>query len=355
MRLSVTAVVLACASCGMAQTTVGDTPVQKPMVMPQALGRRPPIKRAMPPGTAPASVKTPVVPPATAVVTLKGVCKQQLANTPCETVITREDLDRFVETSTPDAAKTAHGRQAIQYARTLAFSVLAEQQGLARNPALAKELDAQLSLVRMRILADAFLRNLQTQAPVVAQSDIEKYYNDHRDRYEQIQIRRLAVPFEVPTESGRHLERSAAKSEMAELRNRALAGEDLNQLQLEAYQHLHIQATPPPVNVLTLRRAGLQGDEARLFDLNAGEISAVLDLPAAFAVIKLESKDAMPIQSVRPEIEAELRRDGLQSEVGKRTRKISAQFNLQYFDMPSQPDIFGVTAAPPPATAANRP
>jgi hypothetical protein len=168
-------------------------------------------------------------------------------------------------------------------------------------------------------------------------------------------VRRLAVPFEVPTESGRHLDRAAAKSEMAEVRTRALAGEDLNQLQLDAYQHLHIQATPPPVNVLTLRRAGLQGDEARLFDLNAGEISAVLDLPAAFAVIKLESKDAMPIQSVRPEIEAELRRDGLQSEVGKRTRKISAQFNLQYFDMPSQPDIFGVTAAPPPATAANRP
>ena len=91
------------------------------------------------------------------------------------------------------------------------------------------------------------------------------------------------------------------------------------------------------MNVVTLRRAGLQGDEAKLFDLNPGEVSAILDLPASFAFVKLESKDPMTMQSVRQEIEAALRRDRLQNEVSKRTKSITAEFNLEYFGLSSQP------------------
>jgi hypothetical protein len=303
---------------------------------------------------APGSVRAPQVAPGTPVVTLRGVCQDLKAKTPCETTITRQDLDEFVEAATPDVAKMARSRQAIQYARSLAFSALAEQQGLAADPALAKELDAQVKPVRTRILANTFLENLQAQGPGIAESDIQSYYDQHRDRYEQVQVRRMAVPFVVPSESGHPLDRAAVKSEMEALRSRAVDGADLNLLQLDAYKHLHILATPPPVEVLTFQRVGLQGDEAKLFDLNPGEISAVLDLPAAFAVVKLESKDPAPIQSVRADIEAALRRDRLQNEVTKRTGNITAQFNLEYFDLPSQPDIFlGVTLVSPPASRAS--
>jgi len=151
----------------------------------------------------------------------------------------------------------------------------------------------------------------------------------------------------APTESGRPLDRAAVKAEMEALRSRAAAGEDLNQLQQEAYKHLHIQAPPPPVNVQTLRRLGLQGDEAKAFDLNPGEISAVLDLPAAFAIVKMESKDTAPLDSVRQEIDAALRRDRMQIELSKATKKISAQFNLPYLGLSSQPDTFGPAATSP--------
>ena len=296
-----------------------------------------------------------MVPPNTPVVTLTGVCKDRTAKTPCETVITREDLDEFVAASAPEVSRITRSRQAVQYARSLAFASLAEQQGLAKDPVVAKELDAQPKDARARILANAFLEKLQAQAPVVTESDVQKYYDEHRDQYEQVQVRRMSVPFEVPNESGRRLEPKAVKSEMEELRTRAIAGEDFNRLLQDAYQHLRIQATPPPVNVVTLRRAGLQGEEAKLFGLNPGEVSAVLDLPASFAFVKVESNDPMPIQSVRPEIEAALRRDRLQNEVSKRTKGIAAQFNLEYFGLPSQPDMFGVAAMiPPPSPSPSR-
>jgi hypothetical protein len=259
-------------------------------------------------------------------------------------------LDKFVNAFAPDASETVRGRLAVQYARTVAFSALAEQQGFEKNPVLAKEIDIQLKLIRMRILASAFLQNLQNQTTSIAESEIQKYYDKHRDQYEQAQVRRLSVPLVVPTENGRPLDRAAVKSEMEELRGRAVAGEDFNQLQQDAYKHLHVQATPPPVNVMMLRRSNLQGDEAKAFDLNPGEISTVLDLPAAFAVVKIDSKAPMPIESVRQEIEAALRGGRMQNDISKLAKKISAQFNLEYLGMSSQPDLFGLTAISPVAS-----
>ena len=137
---------------------------------------------------------------------------------------------------------------------------------------------------------------------------------------------------------------------MEQLRERAVAGEDLNQLQQDAYKHLHIQAHAASGQRIVAAAGSLQGDEAKVFDMNPGEISTVLDLPAAFAILKLESKEPVPIESVHQEIEAALRRDRMQDEVSKLTKKISAQFNLQYLGMSSQPDMFGPAAISPAAS-----
>jgi len=349
MRLFATAVVLVCASGVNAQTTAGDSPVKRPMVMPQAPAKRLPIRKAAPPGAG--KVKAANVPPGTPVVTLQGVCKDRQANSPCETVITRQDLDLFISLYAPDTSETGRGHMAVQYARNVAFSALAEQQGLDRNPALVKELELQLKLVRMRVLANAFLESLpKPPASDVTEPEIQRYYEEHRAQYEQVQVRRLAVPFAVPTESLRPLDRAAVKAEMEELRSRAVAGEDLNQLQQDAYKHLHIQATPPAVGVQTLRRISLQGDDLKAFDLKPGEISTVLDLPAAFAFVKLESKEAAPIGSVHQEIEAALRQKRMEDAVGGLTKGIGAKFNLQYFGMSSQPDIFRLAPTSPTAS-----
>jgi PPIC-type PPIASE domain len=256
-------------------------------------------------------------------------------------------LDRFIGAVAPDTSSAARSRAAIQYARTVAFSALAEQQGLDKNPVLAKELELQLKLVRMRILASAFVQNLEQQSTTVLGSEVERYYQLHRDQYEQAQVRRVAIPIAVPTATGRPLDHAAAKAEMEALRNRAVAGEDLNLLLQQAFEHLQIQAPPPPVNVVSVRRNNLQGDEAKAFDLTPGEITPVLDLPAAFAIIKLDSKEPIPIESLRQEIEGALRRDVVQNQISKLGKRVNTEFNLQYLELPSQPDIFGPAAVNP--------
>jgi len=256
-------------------------------------------------------------------------------------------LDRFLGASAPDASTATRGRAAIQYARTIAFSAQAEQLGLEKNAALAKELELQLKLLRMRILATAFLQNLEQQSTTVLGSEVERYYQLHRKEYEQATVRRVAIPITVPTESRLPLDRAAAQSEMETLRARAAAGEDLNQALQDAFAHLHLQAPPPPVNAMAVRRNDLQGDEVKAFDLNPGEITPVLDLPAAFAIIKLDAKEPLPIDSVRPEIERALRRDTVQNTVSKIGKRVNTEFNLRYLELPSQPDVFGPAGTNP--------
>jgi hypothetical protein len=145
-------------------------------------------------------------------------------------------------------------------------------------------------------------------------------------------------------------------SELEDLRKRALAGEDLNDLQQVAYKDLHIQAPPPPVTVQPLNRNVMQGEETKLFQLKAGDISAVLDLPAAYVIAKIESNQTAPLDIVRPEIETALRRERVQNGVEKLTKKISADFNLGYLGLVSQPDMFAQgSLAPAPVRAALRP
>jgi hypothetical protein len=71
------------------------------------------------------------------------------------------------------------------------------------------------------------------------------------------------------------------------------------------------------------------------------------------AIVKVETKELVPIDSVRQEIEYALRRDHMQDATEKLTKKISAQFNLQYLGLSSEPDLFGPMPMSPAASRKN--
>src|SRR4051812_45509256 len=109
MRVLVIAAALACASCAIAQTSM---PAQKPMVTSHAPARGKRFRQVTLPGGPAASVKPANVPPTAPVVTLKGVCGDRKTESACQSVITREDLDKFVSLFAPDASEAARGRLA---------------------------------------------------------------------------------------------------------------------------------------------------------------------------------------------------------------------------------------------------
>ncbi|HLK49746.1 MAG TPA: peptidylprolyl isomerase [Bryobacteraceae bacterium] len=340
-----TIIVLSGLHFGGAYAQNAGLPIQNQPVAQQAPAQRQSARKGAGQGVAPSgpgSAQSPNMAPNTPMVTFQGLCGAPRDRASCKTVITREELDRFINAFSPKATGAARGRMAVQYATVLAYSMLAEQRGFDKDPALANEIEAQLKLIRMRILATAFAQALREQAPAATDADIQGYYAAHPDLYQQVEVRRISVPLEGPDETGKPLDRAAVLSAMEEIRKAAVGGEDFNKLQQQVYRQFRIATPAPPVTVITIQRRSLQGGEAKLFDLKPGAVSSVLDLPGAIAVEKLEGKGTAPLASVRAEIEAWLRGTKAQAQLAKFTGDIKTEFNLDYLELPSQPDLFGV-------------
>jgi PPIC-type PPIASE domain len=340
---------LACATPMIAQGTQLGADLQNPAT---PLSRRQMLMRRAQPLGKPTNTE---VPPDTQVITLEGVCDHSRvpATKDCKTVITRAQMDSIIDLLAPGTPQGARPQFAINYVRLLAASGVAQREHLEKDPVVANELEAQLKLVRMQVLANTLYHQMQEQADNVPISEIQKYYTDHQANFDQGKVWRLYVPNSIAGTNGQPLDASAIKAKAEELRERAAAGEDFDQLQREVYKNLGINVAPPLTKLNMVRRTSLPQDEAKVFDLNVGELSPVLESGSALVILKLESKQSMPVESAGPEIKSILQRDRRQHELQSAANNVKAQFNLKYLDMPSAPELFPPSALAQPGAKSD--
>jgi len=282
------------------------------------------------------------VPPEASVVTVEGACDRSQASKTkeCKTVITRAQIEDMINLLTPGASQAVRRQFVINYARVLAASEVAQDKHLEKDPEVARQLEAQLKITRMEVLAHSLYQQLAKDAENAPESEIQKYYDNHLSSFDEGEVLRLSVPRTAPTTDGRLLDESGVKAKAEELRARAAAGDDFAQLQHDAYVDLGISAIGPPTKLNRVRRSNLPPEEAKVFDLNPGEVSPVLESLGALVVLKLVSKQSVPEATLEPEIKSLLRKARMQEELDSATKTVKAQFNLTYLDMTSAPELF---------------
>jgi hypothetical protein len=287
--------------------------------------------------------------PDTAVVTLKGVCPgaaKGTAGKDCKAEVTRAEIDAVINTLEPKASSASRRQLAINYAKLVAAAGEAEKQHLEKDPEVARKLAVYERLVRMQVLADTMYRHMQEQAGNVPAADVEKYYAQHEADFEQGDVQRLMIPKLVESTSAEAQEFAVkrAKAEADALRERAVAGEDFDQLQQEAYRGLGIKGGVPGTTKLSATlRTRLPMEERSVFDLEAGQVTPVMDSPNAFVVLKLVTKQTIPLDTAQAGIRSTLQRERIQREMRKATESGMAEFNLRYFGLSTAPDLY-----PPP-------
>jgi len=334
--------ILLCAGPVFAQREQAGQDGQKPATMLPRQGMTAPSAR---PGGSEIAVAG-NVPPDSPVLTLEGPCDQPrkgARKSACKSVVTRAEIDSVINLVEPNASPAARRQLAINYARLVAASTAAKRRHLETDPAVAKQLLMQQKLVYMQVLANTFYRQIEAEASNVPIPEIEKFYSGHLPDFERGEVRRLFVPKQISTASTQSLDASILKTKAEELRVRASAGEDFDQLQQAAYEDLGIKAAIPTTKLNMVRRTSLPVGESTVFDLDPGQVTQVLDSPDAFVVLKLESKKILSLEDAKPEIAPFLQRERAQREIGDATESGKTQFNLQYFGLQSAPELF-----PPP-------
>ena len=345
------------------------------------------------PSQAPADTSA-EVPAGAAVITVIGVCppqpkpaaakgaavkptsaaKSAEAKTPtadCKTVITKAEFEKLASAVAPNVTPQVKKQLAGVLPRFIGMSSEAKKQGLDKTEQFKETVD----FAKMQILTTELQRKIQEEAAKISPEEIEAYYKEHSDSFEQFNVDRLFVPRtkqaevedkeddekdEKLSDDAKKAKEAADKAKVEEgeqamtklaesLRARAAAGEDIAKLQKEAFEAAGMKIESPTVKLPNVRRTGLPPGHAAVFDLKPGDVSQVISDSGGHYIYKVNSVDHMTLEQATNEIHSKLQSDRTKEMMDKATNSFKVETNDKYFG-PG-----GVGAAPPPRMPRPRP
>jgi hypothetical protein len=305
------------------------------------------------------------------VITIQGICGNPPADkanaSDCKTVVTRAEFEKLVDALAPAMPPPARRQLATRYATALAMAYRAHQLGLDQGP----KFEERLKAARISTLADLLNQDIQEKASQVPDADIEDYYRKHIDVYQEADLQRLYIPHtkllepakeklsEVDSKKRQQEAEDAMKKEAEALRARAVAGEDFDKLQEEAFLTAGQKGKAPSTKMGKIRRTGLPPEQASVMDLKPNEVSSLISNPNGYFIYKMVSKDTLPLAKVRDEILNVLRSQRLQESMQALQQSSTTVLDDKYFAasaaaspgtnvQPGRPTLRGGT--PPPTS-----
>lgn len=238
------------------------------------------------------------------VITIHGLCNAASTkpnSNSCTTVVTRQQFDEVVNGLNAIGAPLLpiQRRSAAEgYAKTLINYEAAKKAGVERDPRFAEV----MRLARMRAMGDMYNAMMQEKAKIVKPQEIEAYYNQHRENLEELTLRRIVLPRYNSSNLKDEAFAAKARKKAEEMRDRAAKGEDLDNLQKEAFEALGVK-DPPTTHMAPVRRGVYAAEqEKQLFALKPGEITGIFEQPSTFLIFKLEKRETPTLEKAKDEI-----------------------------------------------------
>jgi hypothetical protein len=276
------------------------------------------------------------------VITVNGLCAQPAQpGSTCQTVITRAQFEKLAEALQPDMPPALRLKVANAYARNMRMAAAAEKRGLDRTAAFEEE----MRYARMQLLSQDLDRALRAEANNISDADVAGYYEKNKSSFEQATVARIFVPHAkqiapgAPEKANDEARGKAAADAMtrvaADLRSRAVNGEDPDKLQIAAYAEAGIERSTADTKLEKVRRATLPMQHESVMDLKPGEVSEVFSDPAgAHFIYKMLSKETLTLEEAEAEIRAAIStqryRDSIKPFQG------DVVFSDAYFNPPGQ-------------------
>ena len=294
------------------------------------------------------------VPADAPVLTITGVCAEKPAATAdCKTIITKAEFEKLANALAPNASLQQKKQLASVLPRLMAMANQAKERGMDQTEQYAQTLE----YVKMQVLSNQLQRKLQDEAADISDADIEKYYKDNPDSFEQFNLDRIFVPrtkqveaeatedddkdqkltaeqkkAKEDAEKAKAQKNEEAMTKLADsLRARAAAGEDIAKLQKEAFDAGGMKIEAPTVNLPSVRRNGLPQPHTGVFDLKPGEVSQVISDAGGHYIYKMNGKSTMALEQAKNEIRGKIQNDRMREKMDKLNGSFSSVSNEAYF------------------------
>jgi PPIC-type PPIASE domain len=254
----------------------------------------------------------------------------------CRTIITRAQFEKLTGVVAPNQPPQATVQVAHFYSTQLLYAHKAHELGLDKDP----NFDEILKFTYLQVLARAFTNHMQQEADAKANAESEKYYQQHPEEFEQAHVLQISVPKQKqhsdqsgaapPAKVDTAADASALKAEADKIRARAVAGEDFDKLENEAYNFAGNPDDTPDTDMEENTRADIAPFDKEVFALQPGQISEVLSGTEAWHIFKVVTRHMMPQDEVRKRISAKLMRQSMDA----LNSSVKPQFNDTYFGSP---------------------
>lgn len=300
----------------------------------------------------------------------------------CVRAVTKAQFERMVETLGPRAQSAEKTQLAEYYIHALVIDNVARQLKLDQDPAVVEA----IWMGRVAALGEALHRHFQKQFANVPQAEVEAYYNSHKSEFEEPTIRRIVIPKpqhkaevqpapkagEAPAPDSPSAAKPAAtpaapevpyeqqvaarKAYSEKLLERAKTGEAFDKLQKDAFTVANINSAAPDTAAVAIHHGQLPpAHEEKVFALQGGQFSALIDEPSAYVFYKVESRRTVPLAEVSEDIKGALRNQKEDQTINQAFAAGKPQLNPAYFAKPEgaqKPEARPDSEAPQPSAPA---
>jgi hypothetical protein len=237
----------------------------------------------------------------------------------------------------------------------------AEKMGLGDRPPYKEQLEMQ----RANVLAGALLSFQQDHFPV-ADEAVKKYYDDHRDVFQQAKIKAIMIRFKpvlpptAPLDDRMRAETEArvlnvtrteedARARAAEVAKKLKDGGDFADLVIEYSDDIASKKAGGDFGTVAVDSQHVDEIKKAVQKLKAGETSDPIRASNAILIVRVGEKSPQTLDQVRGLISADLRKAQMNAWFADVTRRFQpAIVNKEFFALPaSVPGLPASPVAPP--------
>lgn len=277
--------------------------------------------------------------------TADAVAKDAIVLTVGDQRFTREQFENLILALPPQLQAAARGPQKREFAQQIAelFAVAgeAEKQKLDTQP----ELQMRLKYQRDNVLAGYLYQRMVADAKVDA-AQVEKYYNENKDSFEEVTARHILVRFkgsQVPArKDAPELSEEEALKKATALKARLAAGEKFDELAKTESDDTGSGAGGGSLG--TFGRGQMIAEfEQSAFTLPIGQVSDPVKTAFGYHLILVESRKEKTLDEVKDEIAEQLKPMVARDQLKALTASKGVTLNETYFaaektsEMPAGP------------------
>ena len=257
---------------------------------------------------------------------------------PCKTEVTRAQFESLIDALAPGMDTSNRIRTAVRYPEILLFAQKARELGIEHDQSFQER--AKYSY--LQLLSQSFTEYLTENAKDIGDAEVEQYYKEHPETFEQVNLSRIFVPkqkkhSQFPTspegvEKLRAADEATMRAEAVKIRTRAVAGVSFEKLEAEVYGFAGYSADEiPDVDLgLTTRAEMPEEYRAAVFNLKTGEVSQVIPGTQGWHICKVLSRKTIPLSQAK-ELLVRLR---IQEAINSAKSSVQSQYNDAYFNTP---------------------